>query len=221
MEVKTSGVSKPLQVLVDFRHRPFCLQSFLSSCSLCPLETGSILQRQGCFQMCMTDKKRICFSPIFSKLLAQSSSSLEAVEPHPIKGTIKFLKSKTKNSFFFLHRVLIDQATLILVTPVWQTQSWYPQLLRFSNRSPLILSKVPGLLQGLNKELHPIIVKGNLQHLAWIVSGKGYLQKEYRRNLPPLSQMPDNQAQSLITNRPGVNGIAGALGDKLIPLNAL
>ena len=102
MEVKTSGVSKPLQVLVDFRHRPFCLESFPSSCSLCPLETGSILQRQGYFQMCMTDKKRICFSPIFSKLPAQSSSSLEAVEPHPLKGTIKFLKSKTKNSFFFL-----------------------------------------------------------------------------------------------------------------------
>ena len=170
----------------------------------------------------MTDKKRICFSPIFSKLLAQSSSSLEAVEPHPIKGTIKFLKSKTKNSFFFLAQSF-DRSSHVNFdnTSVWQTQSWYPQLLRFSNRSPLILSKVPGLLQGLNKELHPIIVKGNLQHLAWIVSGKGYLQKEYRKNLPPLSQMPDNQAQSLITNRPGVNGIAGALGDKLIPLNAL
>ena len=170
----------------------------------------------------MTDKKRICFSPIFSKLLAQSSSSLEAVEPHPIKGTIKFLKSKTKNSFFFLAQSF-DRSSHVNFdnTSVWQTQSWYPQLLRFSNRSPLILSKVPGLLQGLNKELHPIIVKGNLQHLAWIVSGKGYLQKEYQRNLPPLSQMPDNQAQSLITNRPGVNGIAGALGDKLIPLNAI
>ena len=166
-------------------------------------------------------QKRICFSPIFSKLPARSSSSLEAVEPHPLKGAIKFLKSKTKNSFFFLAQSLIDQATLILITPAWQTQSWYPQLLRLSNRNPLILSKVPGLLQGLNKEFHPLIAKGNLQHLAWMVSGKGYFQKEYQRNLPPLSQMPDNQAQSLITNRPGVNGIAGALGDKLIPLNAL
>ena len=114
---------------------------------------------------------------------------------------------------------MIDQATLILITPAWQTQSWYPQLL--SIRNPLILSKVPGLLQGPKKELHPLIAKGNLQHLAWIVSGKDYLQKEYQRNLPPLSQMPDNQAQSLIPNRPGVNGIAGVLGDKLIPLNAL
>ena len=47
--------------------------------------------------------------------------------------------------------------------------------------------------------------------------GKGYLQKEYQRNLPLLSQMPDDQAQSLITYSPGVSGIAGVLGDKLIP----
>ena len=33
--------------------------------------------------------------------------------------------------------------------------------------------------------------------------------------------MPGDQAQSLITNSPGVSGIAGVLGDKLIPLNAL
>ena len=128
-------------------------------------------------------------------------------------------------SFFLigrvLHKVLIDQATLILITPAWQTQSWYPQLLRLSTRNPLILPKVPDLLQGPNKELHPLITKGNLQLLAWIVSGKGCLQKEYQRNLPLLLQMPDDQAQSLITNRPGISGIAGVLGDKLIPLNAL
>ena len=82
-----------------------------------------------------------------------------------------------------LHKVLFDQATLILITPAWQTQSWYPQLLRLSIRNPLILPKVPDLLQGPNKEPHPLITKGSLQLLAWIVSGKGYLQKEYQRKL--------------------------------------
>ena len=50
---------------------------------------------------------------------------------------------------------------------------------------------------------------------------KGYLQKEYQRNLPLLSHMPDDQAQSLFTTRPGISGIADVLGDKLIQLNAL
>ena len=33
--------------------------------------------------------------------------------------------------------------------------------------------------------------------------------------------MPDNQVESLITNFPGINGIANVLGEKLIPLNVL
>ena len=120
-----------------------------------------------------------------------------------------------------LHKVLINQATLILITPAYQTQFWYPQLLRFSIRNPLISSKITDLLQGPNKEHDLLTTKGNLQLLAWIVSGKDYLQKEYQRNLPLLSQTPEKQAQSLITSCPCVNDIADVLGVKLIPLNVL
>ena len=66
MKIKSSGVSKPLQILVDPRHRPFRFQSFPSSSSLCLLETGSIQQRQGCFSNVLDSHKRICFFPIFS-----------------------------------------------------------------------------------------------------------------------------------------------------------
>ena len=96
-----------------------------------------------------------------------------------------------------------------------------PSVTKALDSKPFNLPKVPDLLQGPNKEPHPLITKGSLQLLAWIVSGKGCLQKEYQRKLPLLSQMPDDQAQSLITNRPDVSGTAGVLGDKLIPLNAL
>ena len=44
-----------------------------------------------------------------------------------------------------LHKALIDQAKLILITPAWQTQFWYPQLLKLSIRNPLVLPKVPDL----------------------------------------------------------------------------
>ena len=74
-----------------------------------------------------------------------------------------------------LHEVLIDQTALILITLAWQTQSWYPHFLRLSIQNPLILPKAPDLLQDPSKELHPLITKGNLQLLAWIVSGKGCL----------------------------------------------
>ena len=120
-----------------------------------------------------------------------------------------------------LHKVLIDQATLILITPAWKTKSWYPQLLRLSIQNLLILPKVPDLLQGPNKKHHPLIAKGNLELLAWIVSGKGYLQKKYQWKMPLLLQMPGDQAQSLTTNLPGISGIADVLGNKLIPFDAL
>ena len=66
MEIKSSGVSKPLQILVDPRHRPFRFQSFPSSSKLCLLETGSIQQRQRCFSNVLDSLKRIFFYPIFS-----------------------------------------------------------------------------------------------------------------------------------------------------------
>ena len=53
------------------------------------------------------------------------------------------------------------------------------------------------------------------------VDSKTFLQKEYQKNLPLLSQMPEDQAQSLITNWPGVSKIAGVAGDELIPLHVL
>ena len=120
-----------------------------------------------------------------------------------------------------LQKVLIDQAMLILLTSEWKTRSWYPQLLKLSIQSPLILPKIPNLLQGPNKKHHLLITKENLRFLACIFSGQDYFQNEYQRSLQLSSQMPDNQVESLNTNFPGINGIANVLGEKLIPLNFL
>ena len=190
MEIKFSGVSKHLQILVDPRYRPFRFQSFPSSSSLCLLETGSIQQRQGCFPNALDSHERICFSPIFSNRQSLTQS---------------FVRSSNVN---------FDNTSLANTVLV-------PSVTKALNSKPFNFAQSPDLLQGPNKEPHPLRTKGSLQLLAWIVSGKGYLQKEYQRKLPLLSQMPDDQAQSLITNRPGISGIAGVLGDKLIPLNAL
>ena len=69
-----------------------------------------------------------------------------------------------------------------------------PSVTKALDSKPFNFAQSTDLLQGPNKELHSLITKGNLQLLAWIISGKGYIQKEYQRNLPLLSQMPDDQA---------------------------
>ena len=50
-----------------------------------------------------------------------------------------------------LKKIQLDQATLIVVTTGWQTQSWYPLLLQMSIKNPLLLPSIPDLLIGPNK----------------------------------------------------------------------
>ena len=111
--------------------------------------------------------------------------------------------------------------TLLLITLAWQTQSWYLLLLQITVRIPFLLPKTQNLLIGPNREKDSLIEQGNLQLLVWTVSGKDYLQKVFHKTLPLLSQMPEDQVQMLITNQPGISGVAGVLKDRLIPLSAL
>ena len=120
-----------------------------------------------------------------------------------------------------LNKVQSEQTTLILITPAWQAQSWFPKLLQKSVRTPLLLPKNPELLLGPSKETHPLVERGNLQLLAWTISAISYTQKQFQKNLLLLSQMQGRQVQTLITNWPGVSGVVGVLKDKLIPLKPL
>ena len=86
---------------------------------------------------------------------------------------------------------------------------------------PLFLPKTENLLLGPNREMHPLIEQENLQLPAWTVSGKDYMQKEFRNTWPLLSQMPEDQVQMLITNWSGVSSITGVLKDGLIALSVL
>ena len=166
MEIKSSGVSKPLQILVDPRHRPFHFQSFSSSPSLCLLETVSIQQRQGCFSNVLDSQKRICFSPIFSNKQSLTQSFDRS-------SNVNFENTSMANP--------------ILV----------PSITKALNSKPFGFAQCPRFVTKLKQGTSSSNNKR-----------KGYLQKEYQRNLPLLSQMPDDLAQSLFTNRPGIIGIA-------------
>ena len=110
-----------------------------------------------------------------------------------------------------LKKIQLDQARLIVVAPGWKTQTSYHHLLQMSIKNPLLLPSTPNQL----------IEKQNLQLLAWAVLRKSYLQKDYQKSLPSLLQMAEDQGQSLITNWYSVSGIAGVVGEKLIPLDVL
>ena len=85
-------------------------------------------------------------------------------------------------------------------------------------KNPILLPNHPKVLLSPEGKTHPLIQKLSLTLVAWLVSGKVNLQKGYQKGLSTLSQMPEEQVLSQITNRPGKSELAGVIGSKLMPL---
>ena len=105
---------------------------------------------------------------------------------------------------------------LIIVTPTWQTQPWYAQLLEMSVQPPFLLPQIRNLLANPQGKNHPLEETGSPRLAVWKVSGKVCKFKKFQAMLPNLSHIQGEKAQQRITNRLGVSGVAGVMKDKLI-----
>ena len=85
-----------------------------------------------------------------------------------------------------LNKVQVDQAEILLITPAWHSQSWYPRLLQMSIEKPILIPQEKDLLMGPKLEKHSLIETGKLGLLLWTISGKSYLQKEFQKTLQTL-----------------------------------
>ena len=80
----------------------------------------------------------------------------------------------------------MEEATIVLITPLWQTQPWFPVLLTMIVDIPILLPPTPDLLSPSPncdcpvRECQPPLV-------TWKVSGKISQQREFQRMLPDLS----------------------------------
>ena len=110
---------------------------------------------------------------------------------------------------------------MIIVTPVWITQPWYPLLLEMSVRDPLLLPNHKYLLKNLRENIHPLIENNSLRLAAWLVSGNQGEQQQYLQRLPLLSKTPKQWVLERITDRPGDSLIAGVCQGRLIQLHAI
>lgn len=116
-----------------------------------------------------------------------------------------------------LAKIRLEEATIILVAPVWTAQVWYPQLLGMLAEEPMLLPPLSDLLLSPRGQPHPLLQQGNLQLAAWKVSGKRHLTLKFQNRLKPLSKMQGGEGLKKLMSAPGENGIAGVLLDKLIP----
>ena len=105
---------------------------------------------------------------------------------------------------------------LILITPVWPTQAWYPRLLDMSVAPPVLLPSFPDLLLSPRGERHPLLVNETLSLAAWHVSSSPCSRRAFLQTLPGSSWQHGGQAQAQFITSPGKNGIAGVTAGKLI-----
>ena len=105
---------------------------------------------------------------------------------------------------------------LILITPVWPTQAWYPRLLDMSVAPPVLLPSFPDLLLSPRGERHPLLLNETLSLAAWHVSSSPCNRRAFLQTLPGSSWQHGGQAQAQFITPPGKNGIAGVTAGKLI-----
>ena len=106
---------------------------------------------------------------------------------------------------------------LVLVAPVWPTQSWYPLLLQMSIDLPVLIPPSPQLL-GKGELLHPLT---NLQLAGWRLSAKTVKQQNFQKKLERFCWQPGDKVLAQPIPLPGVSGLAGVLNEKLIHFQLL
>ena len=106
---------------------------------------------------------------------------------------------------------------LVLVAPVWPTQSWYPLLLQMSIDLPVLIPPSPQLLSK-GELLHPLT---NLQLAGWRLSAKTVKQQNFQKKLERFCWQPGDKVLAQPTPLPEVSGLAGVLNEKLIHFQLL
>lgn len=120
-----------------------------------------------------------------------------------------------------LQKIRKEGSTVVLIAPVWPSQSWYPWLLEMLAYPPALLPAYRNLLHDPFNRDHPLLVKGQLQLAAWKVSGIPAHSQAFRRELQISSQLDGEEGQTQPTSQPGSSGMAGVTQGVSIPFHAV
>ena len=202
-----------MNVMADWQSRHF---TDSSNWRLCPEVFQALMQI-----------REPCAKDLFADRLNTQLSRFYSWKPDPMALAVDALQqdwSKEKNyafpPFCLITRVLAKSrefgGELILITPLWPTQAWYPTLLDMSVSLPVLLLMSNNLLLGPQGEIHPLILNTTLQLAAWHVSNAPCSRRAFVQTLPSSSWQLGGQAQTQFITPPGRNGIAGVSDGRLI-----
>ena len=107
-----------------------------------------------------------------------------------------------------LSQIKRQMARVVIITPLWASQPWYPIILGMLEDYPRILPAVEDLVI-LPTGQDFIMNQGVLELVAWPVSGNPSNHEEFLRRLRPSSLHPGDQKHSRTTTPCFRNGLAG------------
>ena len=82
-----------------------------------------------------------------------------------------------------LRKVQEERSTILLIAPVWESQSWYPALLSLLVNYPTLLPVHQNLIADPFGQPHPLLLTGQLRLAAWTLSGEVTQQQEFQQKL--------------------------------------
>ena len=120
-----------------------------------------------------------------------------------------------------LMKVISNNANIVLVAPIWQTQHWWPLLLQLVVQLPVLLPASPTLLQDpFNpKAIHPMYPR--LRLAVWTISNNFAQQQAFRQELPVFYPRLHASPPTNHMIMHGQNGTAGVIEGKLIQFQPL
>jgi hypothetical protein len=118
---------------------------------------------------------------------------------------------------FVLSKLLRDEADVVLVTPFWPSQPWFPSAMELSFDAPRILQPRPDLLTSPLGERHPLAQSNSFLLVAWMLSGAPSKSEAFRKALSTWSSRPLVKTQQLLINPLGTLGEIGVCRGVRIP----
>ena len=117
-----------------------------------------------------------------------------------------------------LAQVRNQEAHLVLVAPVWKSQTWYPMLLEMAVKQPLLLPNSPNLIRPTHRINRPDIVP---RLAAWAISGTDSQARAFQRRLQNSSSPHGETRQQSLTTHCSESGLAGVVRGIPIPFQVI
>ena len=115
-----------------------------------------------------------------------------------------------------LKKVVLQKATLVMITPLWSTKSWFPTILSLCIDCPRLIPQSPDQLLPTANAGVPS-PKAPIQLVAWHISGNPSETEEFRQRL---KNSFFQRGEVLLTKtmiQPGRSGKVGAVTEMSIP----